>query len=241
MNVHPSIPPDPDRATSPRIGVVIVAAGASTRMGGLDKIWALVAGRPVIAWTLDAFERTPEIAEVVLVVAPDRLDDAATLWSAEDWQRVQLLAAGGERRRDSVYIGLQALSHECRLAVIHDGARPLVTPRIIERGLTEIQQSEAVSASEPVKETLKRVENGVVVETPERAHLALLQTPQIFDRARLLAAHAQLDPAADPADDATLAFAAGIPLMTFPGSPENLKITTPDDLAVVEALLSRRG
>ncbi len=220
-------------------GAVIVAAGQSRRMGGVDKIWAKLAGRPLIAWTVAACERAAELREIVLVVAPERLAEAVALGAAEGWQRTRVVATAGPRRRDAVRAGLEALEPACRVVVIHDGARPLVTPELIAAGLATARARGAATAGEPVKETLKRVRDGVIIETLPREQLVRLQTPQVFAREWLSAACAAYDPAADPPDEATLAYALGLPLAIYPGSHDNLKVTTPDDLPVVEALLAR--
>jgi 2-C-methyl-D-erythritol 4-phosphate cytidylyltransferase len=240
MRARSASSPERDGPRAARAGAVLVAAGTSTRMGGLDKIWAPVAGAPLIAWTVAAFERTPEIAASVLVVAAERIAAAEALAAAYGWRRTRIVA-GGARRRDSVRCGLEALPARCRWVVVHDGARPLVTAAAITAGLALARERGTAIASEPVKETIKRVEASLVVETPARAHLRLLQTPQIFPRARLLRAHAAADPTADPPDDATLAYALGWPLAIYSSGADNLKVTTPDDLPVVEALLRERG
>jgi 2-C-methyl-D-erythritol 4-phosphate cytidylyltransferase len=220
-------------------GAVIVAAGTSARMGGRDKIWVPLVGRPLIAWTVSAFEATPAVDEIVLVVAAHHLDEARALARSEGWSKLRAVVAGGPRRRDSVRVGLEALSPATVWAVIHDGARPLTTPRMIEAGLVAAREAGTAVATEPVKETIKRVQGGVIVETLPRSHLAHAQTPQVFARARLLEAHRGYDPSADLPDDATLAFLTGIPLVRYPGGHENMKVTTPEDLPVVESLLAR--
>ena len=215
---------------------VLVSAG----FGNDELLWSSVAGKPLIAWTVDAFERTGIVGEVALVVARERLDAARELWLAEDWRSVSVIAAGGASRRESVYIGLQALSGGYRWVITHDGARPLVTPETIALGVETARRYGAASACEPVTETIKRTRDGVVVETPDRASLVQLQTPQVFDLETLLAAHERAGEDVDARDDATLILAAGIAVMTFPGGPDNIKVTTRDDLALVEALLARR-
>lgn len=222
-------------------GAVIVAAGASTRMRGTDKIWAPLAGRPLIAWTVDAFERTPRIGEIALVVATNRLAQAQALRTRAGWKKVRAIVPGGARRRDSVLAGLEALDESCRWVAVHDGARPLVTPALIQQGLLAAARVGAAIASEPVKETIKRVAGNTVVETLPRQQLARAQTPQVFARARLLAAHHAVDPAIDPPDDALLASLAGIPMVSYSGSHNNLKVTTEEDLTIVESLLGQYG
>lgn len=213
---------------------IIVASGPDAS----DLLWAPLAGKPLIAWAVDIFERSDVIEEIALVVSRERLDDARALWLAADWQRVSVIAAGGDSRRESVYIGLQALTREPQWVVIHDGARPLVTPEVIAAGIAAARRVGAASACEPVAETIKRVRDGVVVETLDRATLAQLQTPQVFDYATLLDIHQRADADVDARDDATMALAVGVRVMTFPGGPDNLKVTTPDDLALVEALIA---
>jgi 2-C-methyl-D-erythritol 4-phosphate cytidylyltransferase len=223
--------------TFPPVGVVIVAAGASRRMVGGDKIWAVVRGQPLLAHIVAAFARSPHISVITLVVAADRLSDAHDLIKASPPAQRCIVVAGGERRRDSVLAGLAALPEECTLALIHDGARPLVTEAIILAGLRAVAATGAATAGVPVKETIKRVDDaGLVVETPDRAALYVIQTPQVFDRALILAAHQTADPALDPPDDAMLVEVLGHEVRIFPGAYTNLKITTPDDLAIVEAM-----
>lgn len=227
------------KADQPSVAAILVAAGPGTRMRGTEKLEAPLLGRPLLGWTVAAFEETPEVDEIVLVVARDRLTATKRLAESEGWRRVRAIVPGGARRRDSVRAGLDALSEGTRVVVVHDGSRPLVTPVLIREGLAAGARGNAAIASEPVKETIKRVERGMVVETLPRAELVRTQTPQVFDRESLVAAHAQL-PEYDAPDDAALFVALGLPLVTYHGGHENLAVTTPDDLPVVEALLRRR-
>lgn len=215
---------------------VVVAVGLAND----DLLWSPVAGKPVLAWTMDAVERTDEIGEVALVVPRARLDDARALWLSEDWRRVAVIAVGDATRRESVFIGLRTLSGAHRYVVIHDGGRPLVTPEMIALGVGAARRHGAASACEPVADTIKRTRAGVVVETPDRASLVQLQTPQVFDYATLLDIHERASDTVDARDDATMALAMGVPVMTFPGGPDNIAVTTEDDLAVVAALLQSR-
>ncbi len=234
---------------SARAGAIVVAAGLTHRNEGSaahdgdasDAGWAPLAGRPVLAWAVASILRDSRIAEVVLVVAPDRAGDARALITREQWKGVTVVPADGPRRRDAVKSALHALSPACRWIVVHEATRPLVTPEVITAGFVAAQQTGAAAASEPVKETIKRVQDGVIAETLDRSTLVLLQTPQIFERKVLLAAHEQTDPALDLPDDATLAVSAGIRVATFPSSHDNIAVTTPDDLAVATALLTHGG
>lgn len=226
-------------ANALRAGAVVVA-GPSTRKGGMDTIWAPVAGQPLVAWAIQAFEAAEEITEVVAVVAPERVAEAQALAQHRHWRKVRAVVADGPRRCDSVREGLRALSAACEWVVIHDGARPLVTLEMIASGLEAARNSGAAAAYEPVKETIKRVRDGIVVETPERAELALLQTPQVFRRELLEGSAAECAPESDPADEATLLLRRGIRVAVFPGGHDNVRVTGPDDLEIVEALLKQR-
>ncbi len=231
-------------------GAIIVAAGLTQRNAGsaaddgdaYDAGWAPLAGRPVLAWAVASILRDTRIGEVVLVVTPDRVSDAQALVTREHWGGgVTVVPADGPRRRDAVRSALHALSPACRWIVVHEATRPLVTPELIDAGFVAAQQTGAAAASEPVKETIKRVQDGIVAETLDRSTLVLLQTPQVFERAVLLAAHQQTDLTLDLPDDATLAISAGIRVATFPSSHDNIAVTAPDDLAVATALLTHGG
>jgi 2-C-methyl-D-erythritol 4-phosphate cytidylyltransferase len=226
------------RTRMPPSGAVVVAVG-SWPPGGDDLLWADVAGRPLIAWTLAAFEWTPAIARSVLVVPSERLQAARALARREGWRRTRSVA-GGPRWRDAVFTGLAALPPSCAWVVVHDGARPLVTPALIADGIAAARRSGAATAAAPVNETLKQVESGIVVATPPRDRLALLQTPQVFERRRLLALRQSDATPADAPDEATLALAAGIPVATYPSGHGNLKVVSRHDLAVLEAALRGR-
>lgn len=243
----PAVVGNSGQASSP-VGAIVVAAGLArhTTGGGAargsnERWWTPLAGRPVVAWTVAAILGAAPVEDVVLVVTPDRVEDARALDMRERWQHVTIVPTDGPRRRDAVSAGLRALSPACRWVVVHEATRPLVTPELIAAGLAAAQHTGAAAASEPVKETIKRVVGGVVTETLDRSTLALLQTPQVFERTVLFAAHQQSAPALDAPDDATLAIAAGIRVATFPGGHDNLAIVTPDDLAVAEALLTHGG
>lgn len=228
------------------VGAIIVAAGLTHRADGYaapngDAHWASLVGRPVVAWTVASLLHDPRIGEVVLVVAPDRIRDAHALVTQEHWTRVTIVPAGGPRRRDVVMSALHALSPACRWIVVHEATRPLITSELIAAGLAAARHTGAAAACEPVKETIKRVQGGIVAETLDRSSLVLLQTPQVFERAVLLAAHQQAAPALDLPDDATLAVSAGICVATFPGSHDNIAVISPDDVAVAEALLTQSG
>jgi 2-C-methyl-D-erythritol 4-phosphate cytidylyltransferase len=206
---------------------------------GFDPYWAVVGGKPALAWSVTTCARTTPIGGVALVVAADRLDDARALAETEGWQHVLPVAAYGSQLRDAIAAGLAALPVDCHWVVLHDAARPLLTPELILAGLMAAARTGVASACEPVKETIKRARAGVVTETLERAHLALLQTPQVFARERLQAL-ASSAAGGQWADAAARAAALGIPVATFPGGHENLRVVTADDVTLAEDVLARQ-
>jgi 2-C-methyl-D-erythritol 4-phosphate cytidylyltransferase len=222
------------------VGVVIVAAGRSTRMGGLDKQLAVLGDRPVLSHAVRAFAEHPAVGAIVVVAASDRLAAVAALARAEAGSKLAAVVAGGARRQDSVRGGVEALP-ECATVAIHDGARPFVSAAMIDRGLAALDRVTAAVAVVPVADTIKRVDDaGLVVETPARAGLRAAQTPQFFRLATLRAAYAAADWTHEYTDEAGLVEALGEPVGTFAGAVDNLKITTPHDLIVAEALWRAR-
>ena len=215
-----------------------MAAGKSTRMGGVDKIFASLLGKPLICHTLDALETCPSITDVVLVLDADSLDQGRKLVRSCGYGKVSSVCPGGQRRQDSVRCGLQALS-PCEWVVIHDGARPCLDAAILQRGLEAAQESGAAVAGVPVKDTIKVVSpQGAVEETPARESLWAAQTPQVFRLDVLLDAHRRCTDAVT--DDAMMVESLGGQVKMFPGSYENLKVTTPEDLLLAEVFLRAR-
>ena len=226
-----------------RVDVVVVAAGASTRMAGIDKVRAPVGGRPLLAWTIAALEAAPSVRRIVVVAAPDRVAEiTAAPWLS---RRVHAVARGGARRQDSVAAGVAALGDGASddVILVHDGARPLVSSALVERVAAAAATHGAAIPVVPVAETLKRIENGVVAGTVDRAQLAAAQTPQGIRRDILARAWAQQPPggAATWTDEASMLEACRIPVHAVPGESTNLKVTLPDDLERVAAVLVARG
>jgi 2-C-methyl-D-erythritol 4-phosphate cytidylyltransferase len=228
------------------VGAVVVAAGRSTRFGQ-DKLFLPLAGVPVLARALRAFEECPSVGVVALVLNEANRRAGEQLVQEHGLTKVRHLCVGGARRQDSVLAGLQAVAG-CEWVAIHDGARPLVTPELIERGLAAARATGAAIPGVPLKDTVKVVIStgsvgatgpGELVEsTPERARLRAIQTPQVFRRDLLMAAYAQAT--GEVTDDAALLEALGHPVLVYPGAHDNLKITTAEDLDVAETLLRRR-
>jgi len=209
-------------------------------MQGQDKLWIPLAGRLALARTLDVFDASPAIDRVVLVMNEERIADARQLCQQEGWHKIVDIVAGGQRRQDSVRQGLNALARkhpQCRWVMIHDGARPLVTPALIEAGLQAARQHEAAVAAVPIKDTIKRVEQGFVTATLDRSQHVTIQTPQVFSFPLIYAAHSAPEGQEDVTDDAALLERLGHRVAIFPGSYSNIKITTMEDVHIAEALL----
>jgi 2-C-methyl-D-erythritol 4-phosphate cytidylyltransferase len=229
---------NPADQSSPTASAIIVAAGASSRMAGVDKIFAPLRGVPLIVRTIDAFERCTLVSAIVLVVAdgPGLWDAARLVQEQEGWRKVRTVKAGGPRRQDSVALGLESLP-PCDWVIVHDGARPLVGPGLIELGLEAAAVTGAAIAGVPAKDTVKVVgHDGHVVATPDRRGLWMVQTPQVFRRDLLERAHREVTE--DVTDDAAMVERLGLPVRVFMGSYSNIKVTTPEDLKVAEALLA---
>ena len=208
------------------LAIVLVAAGSSTRMG-FPKLWADVCGQPLLAHAI-AVARAAAPRELVVVVTPDRLLDAATLAGEAR------VVAGGARRRDSVAAGLAAST--APWLAIHDAARALAPSTLFARGLSAAQETGAAVPGVPLKDTIKRVTNSRVLDTPERAQHVAVQTPQIFRRDLLQRALALTD--ADVTDEAALVEQLGIHVAVFEGDERAFKVTTPLDFALARTLLS---
>ncbi len=220
--------------------VIIVAAGSSHRMGGRDKLWIPLHGRILLAHTIAAFDSSPLVERIILVLSAERCAAAAALCSQEGWQKVCAIVPGGPRRQDSVCRGLDTLatiSPTPRWVMIHDGARPLVTHTIIVAGLQAAREHLAAIAAVPVKDTIKQAQNGLVTATFDRSQLWSIQTPQIFSFPLIHQAHHSPLAHEDVTDDAALLEKLGHSVAIFPGSYTNIKITTAEDILIAEALL----
>jgi 2-C-methyl-D-erythritol 4-phosphate cytidylyltransferase/2-C-methyl-D-erythritol 2,4-cyclodiphosphate synthase len=222
---------------------VVVAAGRSERMG-TDKLTADLAGRPVLAWSLAAIAASPIVERIALVVRPGQGDAPRPAWMPA---KVTSIVEGGARRQESVAAGVRALQgagiEHGRVVLVHDGARPLVTPALVEAVAHAAAEHGAAIPVLPVAETLKRIDGDAVTATLDRTALATAQTPQgirwdVLERAlgRVTATDA-----AELTDEAALLEAAGIAVHAVAGEAANLKITRPDDLALAESRLGALG
>jgi 2-C-methyl-D-erythritol 4-phosphate cytidylyltransferase len=218
---------------------VIVAAGSGTRMRGLDKLFATVAGRPLLAYPLQAFQECADVDEIVVVLSEQNLERGRQLVRRFAFSKVTSICAGGPRRQDSVRLGLEAL-RPCDYVAVHDGARPLVTTGLIERAFEAARESGAAVPALPIAETIKEAGAGnIVLRTLDRSRLWTAQTPQVFRYALLMRAHREVTE--DVTDDAAMLEAIGAGVHLFEGSRLNIKVTTPEDLALAEVLVSSKA
>lgn len=229
-----------------RCAAIILAAGQGKRMGAkIQKQFLNINEKPILYYTLETFERSSYIDEIVLVVG-DGLEDycRTEIIQKFGFHKVKQLVVGGKERYESVYNGLGVLSEERPDYVyIHDGARPFVNEAIMKRAYREVCSSKACVAGMPSKDTIKIVDSeNMVKETPERKYLWQIQTPQVFSYALIWEAYRKLMAGTERnvTDDAmVLEKMEHFPVKVFEGSYENIKITTPEDLCVAEAFLKK--
>jgi len=222
---------------------IIVAAGQGSRMGAkINKQYLKLLDRPILAHTLDVFEQHPLIDGIIVVTRQEEIE----LCTEEvilpySFKKVFKVIAGGRERQDSVYNGLKTLPSQCELVVVHDGARPLITPDIIEKTVIAARQEGAAISAVPFKDTVKRVIKGFVRETIPRQEVWAVQTPQAFYKKIILEAYeAAYSQDYYGTDDASLVEKIGKPVKIVFCSYENIKITTPEDLDMGKAILERR-
>jgi 2-C-methyl-D-erythritol 4-phosphate cytidylyltransferase len=228
------------------VTAIIVAAGVGSRMGGpVNKHLLPIGGRPVLAYTLEAFETCPMVKDIVLVAGQDRLAAYHSLVEQQGFSKVRAIVAGGETRQESAMRGLAAVTN-ADIVVMHDGARPLVSQRVIVESIQAAVEHGAAVVAVPVKDTIKTgTENGFVAETLPRQQLWQVQTPQTF-RTEILRLAQQSAQGFIGTDDAVLVERLSLPVKIVLGDYSNIKITTADDLIVAECLLhqteeARRG
>ncbi len=225
-------------ARTPFCSAVIVAAGSARRMEGTDKIMAELGGEPVVLRTLRAFEENPLISEIVVVTREDLLAPIAELCANAAFQKTRSVLLGGDTRPDSVRAGLDNLSKKTKLVAVQDGARPLISQKIITETVLAAAKYGAAAPAIPVKDTIKRAQKGFVTETPPREELFAVQTPQVFDVDLLRAAlHDAAEKNAAITDDCSAVERIGMRVFLTQGEERNLKITTPPDMISAENFL----
>ena len=210
-------------------------------MSGIDKIFTPILGMPLVAHTINAFEMMECVSSITLVLSESSLGAGRHLATNMGWSKLtpNRVCQGGARRQDSVRKGLEATEGVgCKWVAVHDGARPCVSSDVMDRALEAVQETGAAIAAVPAKDTIKTVSTGGLVEnTPPRETLWMVQTPQVFDYRLLIEAHDSCPPDVTVTDDAALVERIGGAVKVFMGSYENLKVTTPEDMAVAETFL----
>ena len=225
----------------PHCSVVVVAAGNSERMGG-DKMLMTLGAKPVIIRTLMAFQQCPMVDDIVVVTRREKIMALADMIKLYDISKVSQVISGGATRAESSLAGVSAVRKGAKLIAIHDGARPLVSRELIERVVREANEHISAVPVIPSTDTLKKIdENGVITGSVDRASVVRVQTPQVFDADLIRGALGKAaEEGAALTDDCSAVERLGIPVTLTRGSYENIKITTPVDLAIGEAILNWR-
>jgi 2-C-methyl-D-erythritol 4-phosphate cytidylyltransferase len=219
---------------------IIVAAGDSRRMG-FDKLFATIAGRPVIAHTMRAFERANCVDEIIVVAREDRHAEIKTIVRDENLKKVRSIIPGGKLRQDSVRAGLDHLREATTYVAVHDAARPLITAEHIESVFEQCRIHAAASLAEPISDTLKYADAEFFVTGPvDRHQLYAMQTPQVFER-RLIedAYRAVYTENASVTDEVSAVERLGGKVILVPNQDLNFKVTYPRDLALAEFVLEQ--
>lgn len=220
------------------VSAVILCAGRSERMGtNINKQFLTVDGLPVAYRSIKIFEENENINEIIVVVSEDRLKKMRNLVQMGRFQKVRKIVVGGDSRTASSRIGVSQTSPMTEIVLIHDGARPLVDDLTIERVIDGVLESRAAAPGLPIKETVKKIDDqDYVVDTPDRDALVTVQTPQGFEKALYLEATLGLDDSTSLFDDCQLVEQLGCRVKIVKGNELNLKITTPEDVLLAEAI-----
>jgi 2-C-methyl-D-erythritol 4-phosphate cytidylyltransferase len=220
---------------------ILVAAGNSRRVG-FDKLFAMIASRPVIAHTIDAFERPDCVGEIIVVARKDRLDEIKAIVRDENFKKIRSIVPGGKHRQDSVCAGLNHLEAGVKYVAVHDAARPLITTEQIERVFEQCRMHAAASLAEPISDTLKYADTEFFVAgSVDRHQLYAMQTPQVFERRLIEDAYkAVYAENALVTDEVSAVERLGRKVILVPNQDLNFKITYPRDLALAEFVLTQR-
>ena len=227
-------------AQRPRCAALVAAAGSSSRMGGINKLLEPLDGIPVLVRTLTALERAQRVDSIVIATREEDLITVSQLCKTYGITKCKKVIRGGEDREHSVLLAALEAEPDTELLAVQDGARPLVSPALIDRVIEAAQRCGAAAPAIPVNDTIKTVrEDEAVEETLERSRLRAVQTPQVFEASLLKAAlQAALEEGAVLTDDCSAVERLGKVVYLIEGEETNLKITTPTDLVLAEALLA---
>lgn len=223
------------------VSAVIVSAGNSSRMGGINKQFLEINNIPVIVHTINVFDNSDLIDEIVIVTRECDIENIKNLISQYNFKKVSAVVKGGETRQLSVYNGVVATSQNTDFVAIHDGARPLVTEKVLSTTLYKAFECSAAATGVKVKDTVKQVNDfDDIVATPDRAYLRFIQTPQIFRKSLYLDAVNTVENSKNFTDDCMLIEAYGKTVKFVDGDYENIKITTPEDVELALNYLNKR-
>jgi len=229
-----------------KIIAIVPAAGLGRRFGsGTNKPFQTLGGKPLIVWSLRALEAVTEICEIIPVLKSEDMEIVQRLLEEEGFSKIKRIAAGGKERQDSVYNGLKYIEDKNCIVLIHDGVRPLIEHGLVEELIKQMsdvirnkEECDGIVPGVPVKDTIKETEGGFVRKTLKRGSLWAVQTPQVFPWNKILKAYEQaVTEGYYATDDAALIERYGGKIRIVMGSYANIKITTPEDLVVAEALL----
>lgn len=225
----------------PKVGVAIPASGMGRRMGGVSKPFLQLHGEPTLLWAIRPFLTLPEVTCLAVALPPEVAQDPPA-WLSELDPRIRI-TAGGETRRDSVWNAIRVLPEDVTVIAVHDAARPLVDVEVIRTCVELAHSGEGAVAGIPVVDTLKRVDGDRrIVETPDRSTLWQAQTPQVFPRDMLVEAYRRAHAEGWPAtDDSALVERVGGTVTMVEASSRNMKVTRPEDVALVETFLEQRS
>lgn len=225
-----------------KASAVIVCAGNSTRMGGVNKILLPLGERLVIGVTMQAFEKCESISEIIIVARESDIPAIKAEAESAGITKLRDCVCGGATRQESVINGVRSISKDSELIAIHDGARPLVKPEHIEKAVRDASVFGGATLGVPVKDTIKLVDDGLIADTPPRSQLYITQTPQIFKRSLYFEGiDFALEHDLDFTDDCQLVEAIGGKVCMTIGDYTNIKLTTPEDIAFAELLYSRNN
>lgn len=220
---------------------VVPAAGSSTRMVGQDKILSTLGDIPLLIHTLQALDACSRIQEIVVVTREDLIVPISQLCKDAALSKVRRVVVGGGSRTESVLNGIRETDPQAALIAIHDGARPLVSQDLLDEVIARAEETGAAAPAVPVKDTIKQAYGGIVEATPARENLYAVQTPQVFEAALIQAALSKaIEEEAALTDDCSAVERIGMKVSLTRGDYMNLKVTTPEDLAIAEALLEWR-
>ena len=226
-----------------KVSAILVGAGLGLRMGGaIKKPFMQIHGKPIFLHTIERFSQNDKINEIILVVGEDEAKSLREQWQITlEAGKVKKIVTGGKRRQDSVYNGLCQTDPDAEIVLIHDVVRPLVRKEHIEAVINKVKECHAAILASPMKATVKESgDNLCIRRTVPRNNLWMAQTPQGFERKLILKVFNQFkDADIEFTDDAQMAEEAGYPVYIVPGTDENIKITTPEDIRIAEALLGQ--